>query len=69
MLRLTHLDSSKVIWMIGKVSLTPLLGTNLLSTIFLWKKSIEIVFCRFWVFFEIIKDEEMFGVTDIVDDQ
>ncbi len=66
---LTYPDGSEVIWTIKKVSFAPSLGHNLLNTIPLAKKRIEIFPRQVQVSSEISHHGEFFGVADIIDNQ
>ena len=68
-LRLAHPDGSEVIWTIKKVSWAPSLGHNLLSTIPLAKKGVEVLLRQIQVPSEISHHGELFGVADIIDNQ
>ncbi len=66
---LAHFDGSEVIWSIKKVSWASSLGQNLLTTIFLLKKSVKVFLRQFHMSLKISKHGELFGMADIVDDQ
>ena len=68
-LRLAHLDGSEVIWTIKKVSWAPSLGHNLLSTIPLSKKRVEVFLRQHHISTEISHHGSFFGVADIIDNQ
>ncbi len=68
-LHLAHPDGLEVIWKIKKVSLAPSLGYNLLSTIPLAKKGVEVFLRQIQVPSEIRHHGELFGVEDIIDNR
>ena len=68
-LHLAHPDGSEVIWTIKKVSWAPSLGHNLLSTIPLAKKGVEVFLRQSQVPSEFHHQGELFGVADIIDNQ
>ena len=68
-LHLAHPNGLEVIWMIKKVSWAPSLGHNLLSTIPLAKKGIEVFLRQIQIPSEISHHGELFGVADIIDNQ
>ena len=68
-LHLAHPDGLEVIWTIKKVSWAPSLGHNLLSTIPLAKKGVEVFLRQIQVPSEIRHHGELFGVADIIDNQ
>ena len=68
-LRLAHPDGPEVIWTIKKVSWAPSLGHNLLSTIPLARKGVEVFLRQPHIPSEISHHGSLFGVADIIDNQ
>ncbi len=68
-LRLPHPDSSEVTWTIKKVSWAPSLRNNLLCTIPLARKGVEVFLQQPHIPSEISYQEIFFGVADIIDNQ
>ena len=68
-LRLAHPNGSEVNWTIKKISWAPSLGHNLLSTISLIKKGVEVFLRQFDLLLEISLQGELFGAADIINNQ
>ncbi len=68
-LRLANPDGSEVTWTIKKVSLAPSLGHNLLSTILLARKGVEVFIRQPHIPSEISHQRFLFGLADIIDNQ
>ncbi len=68
-LRLVHPDGSEVTWTIKNVSWAPSLGHNLLSTIPLARKGVEVFLRQPHIPSEISHQGIPFGVADIIDNQ
>ncbi len=69
MLRLAHPDGSELTWTIKKVSWALSLGHNLLSTIPLARKGVEVFLRQPHIPSEISHQGILFGVADIIDNQ
>lgn len=66
---MAHPDGSEVTWTIKKVSWAPSLGHNLLSTIPLTRKGVEVFLRQLHIPSEIRHHGSLFGVADIIDNQ
>ncbi len=69
MLRLAYPDSSEVTWTIKKVSWAPSLGQNLLTTILLARKGVEVFLRQPHIPSKIRHHGSLFGMADIIDNQ